>query len=380
MEGGGVMDAQSAWLATARIFTTRNTSHAAGRAKYRDFVDGVLTLEVNNYVLAALAEITSSMIHEFNKFSETPCREIVLDNPNAVANIQPDEPPSGDCEAELSAAYEEIRRLRAEIDTLRDELAYQSEWGGGSQALTATPDGVFIDRETLRQIGLTCLDTKTPRTAAPLFLYVLSLTDESGKVALEAKTVCADMLGIAKRSWAGLLGDIFGTLVIRDGHQLKVTMGRYQRVESNNGTLPTGESVELESNNGTLPDEKSNNGTLPDTPKVTMGRYFSTVIMNDGDINKKPSPIGVIQSPPLPPDTKRRLDERQRQLHAIGFNPEMAERYRETIIYAPKVTWESWLEQSSRSKNPAGLMCSKIKNHHKRRASKVISMDKQQSA
>lgn len=376
MEGGGVMDAQSAWLATARIFTTRNTSHAAGRAKYRDFVDGVLTLEVNNYVLAALAEITSSMIHEFNKFSETPCREIVLDNPNADANIQPDEPPPGDCEAELSAAYEEIRRLRAEIDELRDELAYRDEWGGLPMALT--PDGVFIDRSTLQQVAAIGLNKDTPRTAAPLFLYILSQADDTGQVAIEAKTVCRDVLGFEhKRSWGNLLGAIFGTLVTRDGHQLKVTASGYRASNSNHTGSPTDESIEVSGNHMGSSTDKSNHMGSPKTAKVTTRGHFSPVIMNDDDINKTSS-IGTIHS--LPPDTQKRLDQRQRQLHAIGFNPDMAERYQEIIIYAPDVTWDSWLEQSNRSKNPAGLMCSKIKGYYRRRASKVISMDKQQSA
>lgn len=363
---------QDVWQATARVYIARNPSHPVGRAKYRAFVGGVLTLEVNNFILDALAGMTSSIMQEFSKFSDTPCREVVLINPNAVANIQPDEPPSGDCEAELSAAYEEIRRLRAENASLRDELAYQQEWGGGS--LTLNQDGVFIDRDTLRQVGLSCLDAKTPRTAAPLFLYILSLADTSGNADLEAKTVCTDLLGIAKRSWVGLLGDIFGTLILRNGHQLKVTLGRYRTIESNTGTLPTGESIATESNTGTLPTENSNTGTLPETPKVTLGRYFSHVIMNDGDINKKPSLEGSHHSRALLPETQRRLDERQRQLHAIGFNAEVAERFKQTIAFAPDEVWLSWVEQSQRGKNPAGLMHRKIQAYHQRHGSKVINI------
>lgn len=277
---------------------------------------------------------------------------------------------------ELREARAEINSLTQENAALKHELDYQHEWG--SPTITMTQDGVFIARETLLQLAMLGLDAKqSPRTAVPLFCYILSQADASGLAQLEATAVSRDLLKLEhRRSWANLLGPIFGTLVAREGHHLRlnVTSHRYTMAASNPPPLQGDAPTATASNATPLQGEKLSPPTVTIPENVTAGGHNSDVMMNGDDIHNSSSLGGYHQSTPLPRDTQRRLDERQRQLHALHFNRDVAQRFEWAITYAPDATWASWLEQAQRGKNPAGLMCDKIKAYQERNGNKVIDL------
>lgn len=294
--------------------------------------------------------------------------------PVATAEPVPVETEVDRLRRELAEAYEKMAALERENATLKHEVTYQRDWG--SNPLMINQDTVTIGRETLKQVALCCLDaSQAPRTAAPLFLYILSQSDEHGIAALEATAVSRDLLKLEnRRSWANLLGPIFGTLVTREGHHLRlnVTGDRYQSTESNPPPLLVAQPSPSESDGEPLQDEKTSPPVVTNPENVTVGRHISPVILNDGDINHPASLGSYHQSTPLPPDTKHRLDNRQRQLFAMNFNRDVAAKYQWVILDAPDETWESWLEQAHRGKSPAALMCDKIKTYHERNVPKVI--------
>lgn len=275
---------------------------------------------------------------------------------------------------ELAEAHQHISTLQQENAHLKQEAAYQREWGG---SLTTDQDSVTIARTTLKQVALTCLD-KAPRTAAPLFLYILSQVDATGVAALEATAVSRDLLKLEnRRSWANLLGPIFGTLVQREGHHLRlnVTMAGYSALKSNHPPLQGMQPAATERNRPPLQGEKLSPPAVTIPENVTTGGHISAVILNDDDLNQNSSPLeGCHQSTPLPLESKLRLDQRQRQLFAMQFNRDVATKYQWAITYAPDETWESWLEQAGRGKTPAALMCDKIKAYQERVGAKVIDL------
>lgn len=199
---------QSIWQATARVYIARNPSHPVGRAKYRAFVDGVLTLEVNNFILDALAGMTSSMMQEFNKFSDTPCHEVVLINPNAVAAIQPDEPPSGDCEAELSAALKRIEALESENQQLNETIRMMELFNDHQQPSgVLLPGQVVIDLNKLRAQVAILRQHHHGRNA--LVELLVGVDAVSGTTKISAADL-SQAVGLASRtSYQRMFGDVF---------------------------------------------------------------------------------------------------------------------------------------------------------------------------